>query len=128
MCSCDLLLWVSADKCGLMDYVCGGVTGRMRSGWWRRRGVVRFEYVEALEFLVQNCERLEFLRLLHLRLKPVLDFILLFFHKVLMIIIEMSSTVKLWLMEMTYTATIPVQLQQSDLHYQYVTNIRSRRI
>jgi hypothetical protein len=58
------------------------------------RGVVGFEDVEALELLVQDGEGLELLRLLHLRLEPVLDLILLFDDEVLVVIVEVSGTVR----------------------------------
>ena len=56
----------------------GGTAGGV--GNLRGRGggrVVRLEDVEALELLVQDGQRLELLGLMHLRLEPVLDFILL---------------------------------------------------
>jgi hypothetical protein len=95
MCSCDLLLRISPNWGRLVVYVGGGVIrgvgGRLR----RRRGVVGFEDVEAFELLVQNGEWLELLCLLHLRLEPVLDFILLLFDEVLVVVVEMSMNIRL---------------------------------
>ena len=58
---------------------------------WRRWRAVRFEDVKPLEFLVQYGERLEFLRLDHLLLEPILDFVLLFFDEILVIIVKMAG-------------------------------------
>ena len=52
--------------------------------------VVGFENIEALEFLVENRYWLEFLRLDHLRLEPILDLVLFHLFKILMVIVEMS--------------------------------------
>jgi hypothetical protein len=38
--------------------------------------LIRLEYVQALELLVQHSQRLKAFRLLHLRLEPILNFIL----------------------------------------------------
>lgn len=38
--------------------------------------LVRLENIQTLEFLVQDSQRLEALRLVHLRFEPILDFIL----------------------------------------------------
>jgi hypothetical protein len=94
MYACDFLLGVSSDWRRLVDDVGGGVAGRVRGGRRRCRGVVGFEYVKALELLVQDGKWLELLRLLHLRLEPVLDLILLFFYQVLVVVVEMSGEVR----------------------------------
>jgi hypothetical protein len=60
----------------------------------RRGGVVGLEDVEALELLVQDGERLELLCLLHLRLEPVLDLILLFLDEVLVVVVEVSDMIR----------------------------------
>ena len=52
--------------------------------------VVRFENIEALKLLVENRQWLEFLRLDHLRLEPILDLVLFYLFKVLVIVVEMS--------------------------------------
>lgn len=56
-----------------------------------RRGIVGFEDVESFELLVQDGEGLELLRLVHLRLEPVLDLILLLDYQVLVVVVEMSN-------------------------------------
>jgi hypothetical protein len=95
MCSCDFLLRISSHWGRLVVDVGGGVVrgvgGRLR----RRRGVVGFKDVEAFELLVQDGERLELFCLLHLRLEPVLDFILLLFDKIPVVVVEMSADVSL---------------------------------
>jgi len=75
-------------------YVGGGGAGGVGRGLRRRRGVIRFEYIEAFQLLVQDCKWLELLRLLHLRLEPVLDFILLFLDEVLVVVVEVSDVVR----------------------------------
>jgi hypothetical protein len=94
MCPCDLFLGVSSDRGWLVDGVGGGVAGGVRGRRWGCRGIVGFEDIEALELLVQDGEGLELLRLLHLRLKPVLDLILLFDDEVLVVVVEVSGTVR----------------------------------
>jgi hypothetical protein len=66
----------------------------MRDGMRRRGRVVGLEDVETLELLVQDSERLELLCLLHLRLEPVLDLILLFLDEVLVVVVEVSGTIR----------------------------------
>jgi hypothetical protein len=94
MCPCDLFLGVSSDRGWLVDGMGGGVAGGVRGRLRGRGGVVGFEDVEALELLVQDGEGLELLRLLHLRLEPVLDLILLFDDEVLVVVVEVSGTVR----------------------------------
>ncbi len=59
--------------------------------------MIRLEDVQTLEFLVQDSQGLELLRLEHLLLKPVFDLILLFLFNLFVCVIQM-----------------PVQLQQRD--------------
>ena len=66
----------------------------VRGGERRGRGVVGLEDIEALELLVKDGERLEILRLVHLRLEPRLDFILLLLDQVLVVVVEMSGAVR----------------------------------
>jgi hypothetical protein len=56
---------------------------------WNRR-FVRFEDIEAFEFLVYNCQWLELLCLDNLFVEPILDFVLLYFGQFLVIVVEMS--------------------------------------
>ena len=91
MCSRDFFLGISSNRRGLVDDVCGRVACGMGGGLRRRRSVVGFEDVEAFQLLVQDCEWLELLCLLHLRLEPVLDLVLLFLDEVLVVVIEMSG-------------------------------------
>jgi hypothetical protein len=72
------------------------------------RSVVGFEYVKAFQLLVQHCQRLELLGLLHLRLEPVLDFILLFFDEVLVVVVEMSVLVRIVMVAAVYSRTCSV--------------------
>jgi hypothetical protein len=91
MCSRDFLLRVSAHGCGFV----GSVGGRAAGGvgdLGGRRGIVGFEDVETFELLVQDGEGLELLRLVHLRLEPVLDLILLLYYQVLVVVVKMSNT------------------------------------
>lgn len=88
----DFLLWVSTDDRGRWSLVAGAVIGGAADMGGRRRGrAVRFEDVEAFQLLVQDGERLEFLRLDHLFLEPVLDLVLLLLDEVLVVVVEMSA-------------------------------------
>jgi hypothetical protein len=73
-----------------------------------RRSVVGFEHVKTFQLLVQHCQRLELLCLLHLRLEPVLDLILLFFDEVLVVVVEMSSLVRIVMAGAVYSRTCSV--------------------
>jgi len=57
----------------------------------RRRSIVRFKHIQALQLLVEYGERLELLGLDHLGLEPVLDFILFDLLEVFMGIIKVSK-------------------------------------
>lgn len=82
----DVLFRISSDVDGLLRR-CRAV----RVGAWGRGGrIVGFEHVEALELLVQDCQWLELLRLLHLQLEPVLDLVLLLLDQVLVVVVEMA--------------------------------------
>lgn len=61
----------------------GGVVGGVR-------GVVRLEDIEAFEFLVEDGEGLKLLGLVHLRLEPILDLVLLLDNQVLVRVVEVS--------------------------------------
>lgn len=50
--------------------------------------MIRLKNVQTLEFLVQDSQGLELLRLEHLLLEPVFDLILLFFFDLFMCIIQ----------------------------------------
>jgi hypothetical protein len=52
---------------------------------------VGLEDIEALQFLIQDCERLEASRLLHLGFKPIFDFILSVVFQVLVYVIKVSA-------------------------------------
>ena len=86
---CDFLVWVS-PKLGKFWYRCTicGIRERRRGG-----RIVRFENFEPFELLVEYSERLELLRLGHLRLEPRLDFILFFLNQVLVNVVQMSARV-----------------------------------
>jgi hypothetical protein len=66
----------------------------MRGQWTARdRGglvLIRFEYIQTFEFLVQHGQWLESLCFFHLDLKPVLDLILCAIFQVLVKVVEMS--------------------------------------
>jgi hypothetical protein len=81
----------------------------------RRRGVVGFEDVEAFEFLIEDCQGLELLCLLHLRLEPVLDFILLLLDEILVVVVEMSMRVRRGSRGGVELGHVPVELQQCHL-------------
>lgn len=65
---------------------------RVASPAYRRTGafVIGLEDIDALQLLIEHSQRLKLLRLDHLFLKPILDFILPFFLDLLVGIIEMS--------------------------------------
>lgn len=79
---CDFLLRVSADG-GRLAWGVGDGRGH--------GGVVRLEHIEALEFLVEDSEGLEFLGLVHLLLEPSLDLVLLLDDEVLVGVVKMSG-------------------------------------
>jgi hypothetical protein len=89
--ACDFLVGISAHWCGLVGGL-GGRTAGSVGGLRRCRRIVGFEYVKTLQLLVQYSKRLELLRLVHLRLEPVLDLILLLHYQVLVIVVKMSGT------------------------------------
>lgn len=60
----------------------------------RCQSTVRFEDVETSKLLIQDRERLELLCLFDLLLEPILDFILLHFFEVLVVVVEMSMLVR----------------------------------
>ena len=67
-----------------------GFVGRHRRWDGLRLGrSIWFENVKAFEFLIENGERLESLGFEHLLLKPILNFILLVFFQVLVVVVEM---------------------------------------
>lgn len=63
--------------------------GRRRR--WRCRGAIRFEDIKSSELLIQYCKWLELFCFLHLLFEPILDFILLHFFQVLVVIVEVSG-------------------------------------
>jgi hypothetical protein len=89
---CNFLFRVSANDGGRWGIVAGAGVRAAASVRGRRRcrRAVRFEDIEAFQLLVQYGERLELLRLDHLLLEPVLNLILLFLNKVLVVVVEMS--------------------------------------
>ena len=72
-----------------LDRFSGGLTGHWSAR--RRSFIVRFKDIETLEFLIEHCKRLELLCFDHLRLEPVLDFILPYFLQILMSVVEMPA-------------------------------------
>lgn len=97
---CDYLVGIQAGfgQRGRSRSGMAGVGGARRSGrGGRRGGCVGLEDVEALEFLVEDGERLEALCLFHLVLEPVLDLVLLDVLQVLVVVVE-----------------VPVELQQGE--------------
>lgn len=88
----NVLVWVSADGGGLVDGdMGGGAGGRVGGVVGGVRGVVRLEDIEAFEFLVEDGEGLKLLGLVHLRLEPILDLVLLLDNQVLVRVVEVSS-------------------------------------
>ena len=55
-----------------------------------RHGIIRFKHIKPLEFLVEQCERLEALRFCELSLEPVFYFVLFDFFEVLVYVVEVS--------------------------------------
>lgn len=79
---------------------CSGMLWVVGSGceWstWRRQYwsiIVRLEHIQSFQLLIQNCQRLEPLRLIHLRFEPILHFVLPIIFQVLMYVIEMPAIV-----------------------------------
>ncbi|KAG0646149.1 Precorrin-2 dehydrogenase [Hyphodiscus hymeniophilus] len=66
----------------------------IRSVGWYGRGIIRFEDIKTFEFLIYDCQWLEFLRFDHLLVEPILDFVLFNFREFLVGIIEMSGDMK----------------------------------
>lgn len=54
------------------------------------RVVIGFEDIQAFQFLVEDCQRLELLRLDHLCLEPSLNFVLLYFLYILVLVVDVS--------------------------------------
>lgn len=77
----DDFIWIG--RCSLLGRGAGGEIRRSRRLVW-------LENVQALKLLIQNRQRLELLGLDHLGFEPILDFILLYFFEILVIIVEMS--------------------------------------
>lgn len=88
----NVFVWVSADGGGLVGGSMGGGAGGRVGGVVRGMGgVVGLEDIEAFKFLVEDGEGLELLGLVHLRLEPILDLVLLFDNQVLVRVVEVSS-------------------------------------
>lgn len=81
---CDQVVWV--DRGGLN----GELGGRCGYGWGAWRGLVRFEDVQAAEFLVDEGQWLESLRLENLLVEPCLHLVLLLLGKFLVGIVDVS--------------------------------------
>lgn len=85
----------------------------------RGGGVVRFENVQPLQFLVQDRQRLKPFRLGHLVLEPCLDLILLDFLEIGVVVVKVSddcaSGSGRTLDEECSRHVVPVQLEQSNL-------------
>lgn len=77
----DDFIWIWGGS--LLGCSAGDKVGRAWS-------IIRLENIQILEFLVQNRQRLESLGFDHLRLKPILDFVLLYFFEVFVIVVKMS--------------------------------------
>lgn len=95
--------WGSLLRCSL-----GNEIGRAWS-------IIRLENIQTLELLVQNRQRLEFFGFDHLGLEPILDFILLDFFEVFVIVVKMSMRTQQPNPILSRRVSLPVELQQCDL-------------